>query len=199
MAKRLVVAVLLVAGLAQGAEPTTEFKASLSREQIALFMRNDGRGEGLSVIPFATMGTATVLSGSLLLATDNKVAQGAAWPLIGFGALEIIGGLVFAVRSASQTRELDALLASDPAEFARVEQKRVYRIRDRFQPILLVAEAVICVGGGAMATAGAVSHRDTLTGVGIGIAIQGLALFLIDWAVLDRARAYATALDMFVP
>ncbi len=50
-----------------------------------------------------------------------------------------------------------------------------------------------------MATAGAFSHRDTLTGIGIGLAIQGLAMFLVDWAVLDRARAYATALDLFLP
>lgn len=181
------------------AEPTPEFKASLSREQIAAIMHTDGEGERNSVIPFATMGGATMLGGGLLLGTDSKIAQGAAWPLITLGALEVIGGLVFALRAGPHLRHLDALLASDPQEFARLERKRVQRIRDRFQPILLVTELVICVGGGAMATAGALSHRDTLTGVGIGLAIQGLALFLIDWAVLDRARAYATALDLFLP
>ncbi len=107
--------------------------------------------------------------------------------------------MFFALRAGPHMRHLDELLLSDPPEFSRVERRRAYRIRDRFQPILLIAEAAICAGGGAMATAGAFSHRDTLTGVGIGLAIQGLALFLIDWAVLDRARAYASALEMFLP
>jgi hypothetical protein len=199
MATRVMVLLTCLALPAFAEEPTPEFKASLSRAQIGALMHTDGEGERNSVIPFATMGAATVIGGGLLLATDSKVGQGAAWPLLTFGALEIVGGLIFALRGAPHMRHLDALLASDPQEFARVERLRVHRIRDRFQPILLIAEAAICVGGGAMATAGALSHRDTLTGVGIGLAIQGLALFLIDWAVLDRARAYATALDMFLP
>jgi len=199
MARRLTLLLACVAVPALADEPTAEFRASLSREQIAAMMHTDVAGERLSVIPFATMGGATLIGGGLLLGTDSKLAQGAAWPLLTVGALEVIGGLVFALRAGPHQRHLDELLASDPQEFARVERKRVHRIRDTFQPILLIAEAAICVGGGAMATAGALAHRDTLTGVGIGLAIQGLALFLIDWAVLDRARAYATALELFLP
>lgn len=199
MTPRWFVLLLCVAGPAIADEPTPEFRASLTPEQISRLMHTDAEGERNSVIPFATMGVSTMLGGGLLLGTDSKIAQGAAWPLLTLGALELIGGVIFALRYGPHVRHLDALLASDPAEFARVERKRVHRIRDRFQPILLVVEAAICVGGGAMATAGALSHRDTLTGVGIGLAIHGLALFLIDWAVLDRARAYATALDLFMP
>jgi hypothetical protein len=173
--------------------------ASLTPEQIGAVMRTDVAGERLSVIPFAAMGGATLLGGGLLLSTDSRIGQGAAWPLLTVGALEVIAGLAFALRAGSQLRRLEGLLASDPKEFARLERHRVQRIRDRFQPILLIAEAAICAGGGAMAIAGAASRRDTLTGVGIGLAIQGLALFLVDWAVLDRARAYAAALDLFRP
>jgi hypothetical protein len=200
MATRLILVLVCVATSADAEDAATpEFKASISREQIGRLMHTDAEGERNSVIPFATMGAATMIGGGLLLATDSKVGQGAAWPLLTIGALEIIGGVIFALRYGPHVRHLDALLASDPAEFARAERKRVYRIRDRYQPILLVTEAVICVAGGSMAAAGAVARRETLTGVGIGLAIQGLALFLIDWAVLDRARAYATALDLFTP
>ena len=198
MATRLLV-LLLIAVPAGAEETTSEFKASISREQMAAMMRNDAMGERYSLIPFATMGAATMIGGGLLLSTDNKVGQGAAFPLLTIGALEVLAGIFFALRSGPHMRHLDELLAADPQEFSRIETKRVHRIRDRFQPLLLIAEAAICVGGGAMATAGAFAHRDTLTGVGIGLSIQGLALFLIDWAVLDRARAYATALDMFAP
>lgn len=68
-----------------------------------------------------------------------------------------------------------------------------------YQPILLIAEAAVSLGGGAMATAGALARRDILCGVGIGLAIQGLALFILDWAVLDRARGYAAGLELFLP
>ncbi len=197
MAKRFFLVAMVLAGAAAADEPTAELKASLSKEQIRAFMHTDGRGEGGSVLPFSILGGTTALAGGLLLTTDNKIAQGAAWPLLTIGALEIIGGLIFALREGPHTQHLDALLDSDPAEYARVERKRVFRIRDRFQPILLSVEAAICAGGGAMAIAGAVVHRETLMGVGIGLAIQGLALFLIDWAVLDRAKGYATALEMF--
>jgi hypothetical protein len=38
-----------------------------------------------------------------------------------------------------------------------------------------------------------------MLGVGLGFAVQGLVMFLLDWAVLDRASAYSTALSLFNP
>lgn len=47
-----------------------------------------------------------------------------------------------------------------------------------FQPVLLTVWSVVAAGGA-------------------GLAAQGLVMFLLDWTVLDRARAYASALVHF--
>jgi hypothetical protein len=75
----------------------------------------------------------------------------------------------------------------------------VARITNRFQPILLAVEGALSVGGGAFAGVGALRHDELMLGLGVGFAIQGLVMFLLDWAVLDRASAYATALSVFRP
>lgn len=41
--------------------------------------------------------------------------------------------------------------------------------------------------GAARGGSGALRHEDSVEGVGVGLAIQGLVFFLVDWAVLDRA------------
>src|SRR6185312_11977867 len=104
-------------------------------------------------------------------------------------------GIFFAARAGPHKADLDRLLADNPQEFANVERAHLHRIRDRFQPLLLIAEAVITVAGGVIAGIGAYRRQDTLAGVGVGVGIQGLALFVLDWAVWDRAKAYTSALD----
>jgi hypothetical protein len=53
------------------------------------------------------------------------------------------------------------------------------------------------VAGGALAGGGALTSNDTVLGVGLGLAVQGLILFLLDWAVLDRAQAYQAVLALW--
>ena len=177
-----------------------DFQDSLSPQQLSALMHTWCDGERLSIIPFASTGAATVIAGAAMLGgSDSAAAHGAAWPLLTVGALEILAGIVFAARAGPHQVTLDHLLAEDPKEFAKVERAHLHRIRDRFQPFLLIAEAAVTVVGGVTAGVGGYRHLDTVTGIGIGVAIQGLALFLLDWAVLDRARAYTSALDLFMP
>jgi hypothetical protein len=90
-------------------------------------------------------------------------------------------------------------LTANPAEFAKSERERVARVTSRFQPILLAVEGALSAGGGVFAGLGALRRDDLMLGVGLGFAVQGLVMFLLDWAVLDRASAYATALSLFRP
>ncbi len=111
--------------------------------------------------------------------------------------LEIVAGLYFAFSSYGKERSLDEALTANPAEFVRSERERVARITHRFQPILFAVEGAFSVGGGVVAGIGALRRDELMLGIGLGFAVQGLVLFLLDWAVLDRASAYATALSMF--
>ncbi len=119
--------------------------------------------------------------------------------MVGFAWAELAAGLAFNLSNAARADRLDHELDTDPVGFAHAERKKLHRIRDLYQPALLSLEAAVAVGGGVTAVAGSAKHNDTVLGLGLGLAIQGLVLFLLDWSVLDRARPYAAALDLFLP
>jgi hypothetical protein len=153
------------------------------------------RGERRSSLPFGVAALSTLTASALCLTTNEPIARGAAWPLLGFGVLELAAGLFFGLRNDQP--KLDRLLDDDPDAFAAEEKKKVSRISGTFQPLLLGIEGVIIGTGGVLAGLGALQRNGTLEGVGIGLALQGLAFFLIDWAVLDRADDYLAVLGRF--
>ena len=188
----------LVASLAfaQGALVPT----SISTDQIRLHLHDYYRGERLSgFVPFVGSGVGALVAGTFLLTSNTDLGRGAGWTNLSFGVLEVVAGLYFALSSYGKERSLDEALTANPAEFEKHERERMARITNRFQPILLAVEGVLSAGGGAFAGIGALRHDDVMLGVGLGFAVQGLVMFLLDWAVLDRASAYSTALSMYQP
>lgn len=154
-------------------------------------------GEALAGVPFTGAGIASGLTGAGLLATGDSTARGAAWPMFGFAALEAAFGLYLALRNPSRLAEFDARLTANPQAFVTDERARLKSIVHTYQPILLTAWAVVAAGGGGLATAGHFSRDTSMVGVGLGLAVQGLVMFLLDWTVLDRARAWEAALAHF--
>ncbi len=174
--------------------------ATISDEQIRVHLHDYYRGERLSgFVPFVGSGVGSIVAGSLLIGGNTPFGRGAGWVNLSFGVLEVVAGLYFAFSSYGKESSLDAALTANPAEFATSERARVARITNRFQPILLAVEAAISAGGGVVAGMGALKNDELMLGLGVGFAIQGLVMFLLDWAVLDRASAYSTALSMFRP
>ncbi|MBL8951554.1 MAG: hypothetical protein JNK82_12305 [Myxococcaceae bacterium] len=152
-------------------------------------------GERRSIIPFAVSAVVTMTSGGLLLLSSDPIARGAAWPLLGFGVLELAAGLFFGIRN--ERPKLDAQLDADPVGFVRDEREKMRRISRRNQPLLLALWSAVTAAGGVLAGVGAARDLPTVTGVGLGLVVQGLSFFLIDWAVLDRADEYLAVLDSF--
>lgn len=169
-------------------------------DQVRVQLHEYYRGERLSgFVPFVGSGVGSVVAGTLLLTSNTTLGRGAGWTNLSFGVLEIVAGLYFAFSSYGKERALDAALTANPAEFAKSERDRVARIMNRFQPILLGVEGALSAGGGVFAGIGALRRDDLMLGIGLGFAVQGLVMFLLDWAVLDRAAAYSTALSLFRP
>lgn len=169
-------------------------------DQLRVQLHEYYRGERLSgFVPFVGSGVGSVVAGTLLLTSNTTLGRGAGWTHLSFGVLEIVAGLYFAFSSYGKERSLDAALTANPAEFVRSERERVARIMSRFQPILLGVEGALSVGGGVFAGIGALRRDELMLGIGLGFAVQGLVMFLLDWAVLDRAAAYSTALSLFRP
>jgi hypothetical protein len=166
--------------------------APLSTEALKDLTHTYVRGERMAAIPFGISGLSQALAGSLLLTSNSDIARGAAVPLLIFGGVELIAAVLLGVRN--QEVKLDELLAEDKGKFLEHERKHAHRIVHVYQPALLAVEAVALATGGALAGGGAVRGDDKLLGVGLGLAIGSLVLFVLDWAVLDRAQAYETAL-----
>jgi hypothetical protein len=192
---RWVALLALTSAVARG---QTAPEGTLSSAQMSELLRAYGEGETSASIPFFTTGAVGVASGAVLLGQGGKMGHGAAWPLLSVGGVEMLAGALLATRSG-HFEALQAQLGRDPQAFAREERHHLYLIRDRYQPFLLSLEAAVAVAGGVMAGLGSSQQQPTLEGVGIGLALQGVALFLLDWAVLDRARAYLSALALFLP
>src|SRR5262245_25466951 len=107
----------------------------LSAEQLRPLLHTYYEGERLVVVPFGLAGVAGLATGALLAAGPNDLSRGAGWPVLAFGAVELIAGALFSLQGAANRRTLDQLLTDDPKEFARRERHHVYRIRDQFQPL----------------------------------------------------------------
>lgn len=188
---------LLLAQDPEPVQPPPAPPAAVSTDAMREAMHTYVRGERRSIIPFSLMALSSFVAGGVLLTSNEAIARGAAWPLLGFGVLELAAGLFFGLRN--ERPHLDALLGEDPQKFADAERKKVTRIASFNQPLLLGIEGVLLAAGGAMAGAGAVARQGTVEGVGIGVAISALAMFLVDWAVLDRADDYLGVLKHFRP
>jgi hypothetical protein len=154
------------------------------------------RGERISgFVPFLGTGLATSLAGTSMVTSASTAAKGAGWLLIGFGVLEAAAGLFFGLSSFSNEAARDAALTVDREKFIESERARVKRITTVYQPVLLGVEAALTLAGGVTAGIGALRSDDLMLGIGLGLAVQGLVFFLLDWAVSDRAHAYALALS----
>ncbi len=156
-------------------------------------------GEALAGIPFVSAGLASAGTGTGLFLTGDLTARGAAWPMFGFAALETAFGLYLAINNSLRLTKFDAELTANPDAFVAGERARMKNIVHLYQPILLGLWAAVSAAGGAFATAGHFTRDSAMAGVGLGLAVQGLVMFLLDWTVLDRARAYENALLHFRP
>lgn len=173
--------------------PSATAERDVLREQLHLWHR----GERISgFVPFVGAGLATSLAGTFLVTSDSTSARGGGWVLLGFGVLEVAAGLAFALSSFSAEARRDAELTQDRAAFIEKERARLTRITTLFQPVLLGVEGAVAIAGGVTAGIGALRRDELMVGVGLGLAVQGLVFFLLDWAVSDRAQAYAVALGL---
>lgn len=187
--------------------PTTEApaaavevpKATPGTEQVRAAMRNYVSGERLTVIPFGFAGIANIAAGSVFLTQGNShhLTWDAGWTALAFGVVELAAGIAFNLSNAGKARKLDLLLDEDPKKFAEQETKRMQRIRDFNQPLLLGVEAVLTGAGALTAAIGYANHSDGTIGLGLGLAVEALILYVLDWTVLDRARGYASVLEAF--
>ncbi len=153
-------------------------------------------GERNSAFIATGLGVAAAGTGAYLLTQKTDLARGAAWPLLTIGALEAIGGVVYAIDvTGKKSHYLDAL-ARDPAAFQREESEHIHGTTSRFFIYRLV-ELGLAASGAGLATYGFLSDRDTWKGVGIALAAIGVPLLVMDTINNNRALRYEEKLKSF--
>ncbi len=169
------------------------------KEQVRQAMHTYYSGEVRQVIPWSLTGVTAGVTGGVLVAQPGDLAKTSGGVLLGLGIFELAVGIGFAVRTLPMRERFDLLLDSNPQEFVKTEREHLHRIITRFQPIVRITEAVLAVAGASLTIIGRSVGNPRLEGVGIGVGAHAVALFAIDWAVLDRALAYGAALDSWTP
>ena len=153
-------------------------------------------GERASAIVFGSLGAASIAGGIVLVTRPEDLARGFGWPLIGFGALEAVGGLYYALQVGSEIRHYDEAYAKDRVAFRKEEIAHIHGTRSRFVWYLLM-EATFLATGIGIAIGGFAANQDVLKGVGLGISSVWAPFLIIDCINNARAASYANALEKF--
>jgi hypothetical protein len=143
------------------------------------------------------IGGAAIAGGAgAFLATRDDLSRGIGYSLIGVGAIGlVVGGAVY-LRTDGQMTKLEKQLDSSPAEYKKFEGARMDRVNFQFK-ILKITEISIFAGGMTTAIIGAAQKADLTTGIGIGLALDAVLLFLFDYFAEARAHVYAQRIAGF--
>jgi len=192
--KRWALALLLmgVAGTARADDPPIG-RAAIGDDLMAYY--GSERTTGLL---FGALGVASVGAGSVLATRSGDFERGLGWSIVGLGALEIVGGGLYALQVGGEIDHYEKALASDPGAFKLEEGAHIEGTVSRF-PIYRWSELGVAAVGVGFATYGFASKRGGWQGVGIGIAGEALSLFLLDAFGQARAHDYDKQIHRFRP
>jgi hypothetical protein len=110
-----------------------------------------------------------------------------AWPLITLGIIEVIIGLVIALRTPGQVASLEEGLRTTPAATLSAEARRMSRINQNFHIIKVVEVAVIVLG---LLLAVSLPPPGAWGAVGLGLLLEAAMLLVFDTFAHHRAQVY---------
>jgi hypothetical protein len=147
---------------------------------------------GLLLVALAA---ASFAFGGWLLATKHLFAA-IAWPLLVFGALELVIGVTVAGRTASQVAALETGLRDARSATVTGEVQRMGRVNGTFELVKRVEIGLIGVG---IILAIVRPAPATLGAIGLGIALQCVVLLVFDTFAHHRAEHYVQWLMALPP
>jgi hypothetical protein len=145
--------------------------------------------EMTSAFLFIAYGVVTGGVGSLGLTQSGDFAHGLGWSSLILGGVTALGGVGYGVAVKVRGDHYRGLAEADPAAFAREEGEHVGGTHRRFA-LYLGAEIAEALAGIGMATYGLAAKNELWKGIGVGAAIQGIGLFVIDVPGAGRAARY---------
>ena len=147
---------------------------------------------GLLLIVLATASVAL----AVYLFTTKSLFVAMAWPVLVFGAVELVIGLSVAGRASAQIAEIEAGLQSKRTVTITTEIERMARVNGTFELIKKVEIALIAV---SLLFAIVRPAPQTLGAIGLGILLQCAALLAFDTFAHHRAIHYVEWLIAMPP
>ena len=165
---------------------------------MSVLMKEYFEGERAQAHLFLGSGLAAFGAGAFLLTRGDLAAEGAAYPVLAIGILQVAVGAGLLVRTDAQIAEHDARIAADPAGFKHAERARLDGVLRRFKVAEYIEAGAAAAGLGLVAY-GEAARQPLATGIGAGLAAQSALMLGLDYLVDRRAQCYAAALSGFNP
>lgn len=169
---------------------------SLGQSPMNTDMKAYFEGETAESWAFSGLGAVSLGAGAVLLSRGESSSVGASVPLFAVGLIQLALGIGLWIRTPPQVAALEAQLAKSPGEYARAERTRMERVMRGFA-VYKAVEVGLFFGGVGLAGVGGVMKSDFALGAGFSLALEALAMLILDFFAEARGRAYETALVGF--
>ena len=147
---------------------------------------------------FMAYGAVTAGAGGVVLTEGGDFAKGLGASSLILGGTTFLGGIGYAVAVKFRGGYFTRLVDDDPAAFQREESERIAGTTSRFW-LYLGSELLETAAGIGIAAYGIAAKDDLYKGIGIGAAVQGIGLFVIDTPGAGRAARYRSDVEHFRP
>ena len=154
-------------------------------------------GERAQGAAWGVTGLSSLAIGAYAYSTGDDTARGFAYPFLAVGAIQLGASVFSYISPPRRLRSYERAFAADPDAARTKEHKRMKRVVFAFDALRVTYISLMVVGSG-LVIAGSRSDRDTLVGVGGGLAFQSLAMLALDSAAEDRALRYLSSLSVTV-
>ncbi|HSO31609.1 MAG TPA: hypothetical protein VLT33_03805 [Labilithrix sp.] len=172
--------------------------AALSQAEMQASVRAYYGTELTTGLLFMAYGAVTAGAGGAVLTEGGDFAKGLGASSLILGGSTFLGGIGYAVAVKIRGGYFTHLVDTDPAAFQREESERIAGTTSRFW-LYLGSELLETAAGIGIAAYGMAAKDDLYKGIGIGAALQGIGLFVIDTPGAGRAARYRSDVERFRP
>ena len=173
-------------------------EAPSANAQMVASSRSYYDAEVTTAFLFVGYGAVTGGAGAVSLTQQGDFAHGFGWSSLILGGVTALGGAAYGVAARVRGNYYNSLAEKDPAQFKREETERIAGTNSRFV-LYLGSEIAETIAGIGIATYGFAAKSDLAKGIGVGAAIQGIGLFVIDAPGAGRAARYQEDVRRFNP
>jgi hypothetical protein len=178
--------------------PAAPAGAPITAAQMQAEAREYYDSEITASLLFAVFGGVTAATGGLALTQSGDFARGFGFSSLIAGGTTILGAVGYALAVEIRGAHYTGLASTDLVRFRQEEAEHIGGTSDRFW-LYLGSELLISAAGLGASIYGVATKNDLWRGIGLGAAIQGVGLFVIDVPGSARATKYYETVRRFDP